>query len=95
MVIITIEDIIGIIFGILIIVSFAIFIFYSIINNWINKHFKKNCFDCKNYYLKDVAGAGDRCWYSCRKNKNIIDTHSMNDSYKYRKCKDFIGGLDD
>lgn len=90
MLVITIGDIIGIIIGIIIITVLALMLIKAIIIDIYFKKSKKwkNCYECENYHLKDVAGAGDRCWYKC-KIHNYEDAHSMNDCTMYRKCKNF------
>ena len=57
--------------------------------NWYNRTFRKNCFECRNYYLSNVASYGDCCWFKCKKHNEFDDRHSMNDRYYYRKCNDF------
>lgn len=86
MLVITIGDIIGIIIGTAII---TVLVLMRIVDIYFKKSKKwKNCYECENYYLKDVAGAGDCCWYKC-KIHNYEDAHSMNDCTMYRKCKNF------
>lgn len=90
MVVVTIRDMVGIGFVIILIVSFIIGFIIGRIKAWYDVKFKKNCFDCKYYYLQDVAGAGDCCWYNCKLHSEYHkDRHSMNDRYIYRKCEDF------
>ena len=90
MVVITLSDIIGLIVLGIFIVAIILYGLYLLISSFYDRKFKKNCFECKHYYLQDVAGAGDCCWYNCRlHNEYHKDRHSMNDKYMYRKCKDF------
>lgn len=50
----------------------------------------KNCGECEFYYLKDVAGCGDCCWYGCELDNNIVDRTTISgNNIKYRKCKDY------
>ena len=90
MIVWTIGDIIGCVFLAVLLFLFFIYLIIIIIKSLIDRNFKKNCFECKYYYLEDVAGAGDCCWYNCKIYKEYHkDRHKMNDRYKYRKCKDF------
>lgn len=90
MVVVTLSDIIGLIVLGIFIIAIILYGLYLIISSFYNRKFKKNCFECKHYYLQDVAGAGDCCWYNCRiHNEYHKDRHSMNDKCMYRKCKDF------
>lgn len=66
----------------------AIIVLVTILYNIIANHFKQNCYECHNYKLDGVAGAGDCCWYKCDI-CNYVDRHSMNDSTQYRKCDKF------
>lgn len=85
MVIVTFSDLLIIV----VIIAFIIGFIIGRIKAWYDSKFKQNCFECKHYYLRNVAGAGDRCWYQCKLHSEFDDTHSFNDHYKYRKCKDF------
>ena len=89
MVVITLSEIIKLVVLAILLVAFILFFIISYIKNFIDRKFKHNCFECKHYYLRDVAGAGDCCWYRCKLNKEFDDEHSMNDRYKFRKCKEF------
>lgn len=96
MIVITLNDIIWLSIVALAVIVFIIWFIICLIKSWYDKMFKKNCFDCKHYYLQDVAGAGDCCWYNCKiHNEYHKDRHSMNDSYIYRKCKDFEKEVDE
>ena len=88
-VIVSIFDIIKLVVLFTVLIASAIFIIVCMIQGWYNTKFKNNCFKCKHYYLRDVASAGDCCWYSCKCNKDINDQHSMNDNYMYRKCNNY------
>lgn len=90
MVVITISEIIGIgILALLFLLVIILFI-YAIIDSWIDKHFRKNCYKCKYWKLSNVAGFGDKCWYKCNKNclKEEI-SQGMNDREYYVKCNKF------
>lgn len=90
MIVITLSDIIGLVVLGIFIFDIIFYGLYLVVFNFYNHKFKNNCFECKHYYLQDVAGAGDCCWYNCRiHNEYHKDRHSMNDKCMYRKCKDF------
>ena len=86
----TIEDIIGIIVIAVLIIIFVISFIWCLIKRFIDKHFKNNCYDCKYWYLDNVAGAGGIGWYKCKKNyfKGTIE-QEFNDSEHYEKCSEF------
>ena len=95
MLVITLDDIFSISFVIILIVLFIIWLIIIRIKAWYDVKFKKNCFECKHYYLQDVAGAGDCCWYNCRIHSEYHkNRHSMNDNYFYVKCNDFEREVD-
>jgi len=91
MVVITISEIIGIgVLALLFLLVIILFI-YAIIDSWIDKHFRKNCYKCKYWKLDRVAGAGGICWYRCAKKclkENEIE-REMNDREYYVKCNKF------
>lgn len=75
------------------VVIFIVIILFSIVASFLlnifRKLFMKNCCKCKYYYLKDVAGAGDKHWNSCRMFKQFVDERSSTSEDKYRFCKFF------
>lgn len=89
MIVVTISEVTGLILLGVIILLFLDTIIISIITSWFNKKFRQNCYECKHYYLKNVASFGDCCWYACDKDDSIEDRQSMNDRFMYRKCKEF------
>ena len=90
MVVITLGDVIGIILGSIIVKSFILFFVISYITNKYKEKSKKwhNCFDCKNYYCRDISSVGGISYDKC-KITGIEDIHEFNDDIEYRKCKDF------
>ena len=86
---ITLGDLIGIVFLILIIGATIIYSIIRVIYTELKKIGKKNCYKCKYYDLADVAGAGDCCWYRCKKHNRKDNGVSMNEREHYEKCKDF------
>lgn len=89
MMVITFTEMIGFCFLGIIIIACIIAGVALGIRTLYDRKFKQNCMDCQYYYLKDVAGAGDCCWYSCKLHSEYNDRHSMNDDYHYRKCDSF------
>lgn len=87
MIIISIEDIISII----LILFFIISLFILFIINLYKEKSKKwhNCFECKNYYCRDVSSFGGYRYDKC-KITEVEDTHNFNDEVEYRKCKSFV-----
>lgn len=73
----------------LVILSIIVYTILSILLTAITNIFKKNCYECKHYYLKDVASYGDACWYGCDINKDIHDQQTMNSKSAYRKCNKY------
>lgn len=63
-----------------------LYVLLYILISFIKSLFCKNCFKCKHYKLYNVAGSGDCCWYRCDK-LDITNSHSMNDTVYYKKCK--------
>ena len=61
-----------------------------IIKNKLDKKFKQNCFECKNYKLITVSSLTNQCIYACYF-KNRCDKHHMNNKEKFIKCKEFEG----
>lgn len=72
----------------LIVLLIVIFVVYRRFKFNYSKISKKNCFDCTNYKLKDVASVGEGCSYKCDVFKNI-NKHSMNDRCNFVKCDKF------
>lgn len=91
----TLSDWIGLsILAGLIVFGIIYFIVTWIINLY-NRFFKKNCFNCKNWHLSNVASCGDGCEYRCLKRDDISTFNryhrmiSMNCHAFYTKCKQF------
>ena len=86
----TIGDIIEIIVIALIIVIVVIWFICSLIKKIINKFFKKNCYECKHWYLYNVSSVGGIDWHKCKKNcfEEAI-RGEFNDSEHYEKCSEF------
>lgn len=88
---ITAGDLVGIVFLLLILVLLIVGSIIHVIVDTFRKIGKKNCYECKYYVLDDVAGAGDCCWYRCKKHNRRDNGVSMNTREHYEKCKDFKG----
>lgn len=88
MIVITLQDIFGLIILGLMIILFIVFLIVSVIKAWLDSIFKKNCYDCKHYEFYDTCGSGNYCKYKCNK-KDRVDDEDMNSSIHYEKCDDF------
>lgn len=91
MIIVTLSELISLIlFTFFIIIMITLMLIVYLKNIYKRKSKKwKNCRDCKFYYLKNVAGCGDRCWYGCKLKEDIEDETTMNTRFIYKKCKDY------
>lgn len=77
-------------FGIitLIVVFFIAYICYEI-DRWYKRTFKKNCFNCKHWYLHNVPSFGDGHEYRCKK-KNCGTKPPMITGWEWWvKCDDY------
>lgn len=90
MIIITLSDIMWIIIFGLILIGIFLYGIYLFFYDKFSKRFRKNCFDCKYYKLKDVAGSGGICYYKCTLRPDIERTHDMNDNIYYCKCDKYV-----
>lgn len=85
MIVITLQDIFGLIIVGLMIILFIVSLIVLRIKAWLDSIFKKNCYDCKYYEFYDTCGSGNYCKYKCNKK----DREDMNSSIHYEKCDDF------
>ena len=68
------------------------YIIYTLIQEFYNKIFKKNCLQCKHCYLADVASCGDGCRYKCMKHKyETLNQRMISSNCRtlYKKCNDY------
>lgn len=92
MIIITLSELIILGFFVFFILSIILLIILAHIEEIYKRKSKKwkNCSNCDHYYLKDVAGCGDRCWYGCELKVDITDETTISgNNIKYRKCNDY------
>ena len=73
---------------IIVFLSILFYLIILIIKHSIDIKFKKNCFNCKDYKLHDVASFGNSCRYKCTLKKRYY-RHNFNDRTKLTKCKEF------
>jgi len=91
-VVITLGEIIFIIFVLFIVAS----IFFVAIYNWLkgkfNRKYRQNCIYCEHY--KQTGVNGDYTYHKCDLH-NYSDTLSQDDMWigKYRKCSDYKGRI--
>ena len=91
MIIITLSELISLgLFTFFIITMITLMLIVYLENIYKRKSKKwKNCKDCKFYYLRNVAGWGERCWYGCKLKADIEDETTATARFIYRKCKDY------
>ena len=68
------------------------YIIYTLIQEFYNKIFKKNCLRCKYCYLADVASCVDGCRYKCMKHKyEALNQRMISSNCRtlYKKCNDY------
>lgn len=87
-IVVTVSELIEMIVVAIAVLGIVISILIYFILGWFNKHFRQNCYKCKNWKLTDVASFGNRCCYTCEK-QNKAFAQDMNDKERYVKCADY------